>query len=1349
MTKTGGTDSSEGMGFGLDARLGEILASPPPLTGDPRRQAVNSIRGTVYQAWRSIDEWLRLIDDSTVIYLEGVEDFDVVSEGNAVTVQVRNTSQSISLGTRKAQLALEGFWTISAAEPLRLVEFHYLTTSSTALESDANFDGFAGIDAWRIAQTDTAVAAKVAKYLAAKLADDSSLHRFLTSSPPEIIQERLIRRFHWLVSEPDLDVIRSSVSDRIVSILAAQNRPASLAHVVRSAIESRFWELILQSEPSARCLTHRELIRLVSESTHTYLPIPLEQFPALLAAARPGHGLMQLLLQKVPVPPEPLLDRRILRSRLDGLLAERKVVLITGSVYKGKTTLAQLAAASLCPEAWWINLSDRQPRETDNLILALGQRIEQDDVPNLVILDDLDITESSYRTYRTSLQLLSQRAHGAARRLLITARGDATNASVVRDIKNLELVEVEALDHEELANLCVANGCPSETAQGWSFFIGTTTGGHPKLVQVRIQELVDQGWSIPPGIELIQASPAITSVRHATRELLSQTTQPAVTEFVYTLAESSVPLHRAVAIRLAETVQGLTNAGDVVSGLIGRWLEEVGEGRVRATALLRNAGADVWSVEKRQTAHVRLYEALHSKSPLSPDEAAAILFHAFVANDQRRLALSAAKLQLIDDPEAVNQVNRHLQWLTWIALEPGQRIAADARTGSMLRAVQFRVAITIESDSLTRVCERWAEEVNRIEDEEFGVVARALRALSLGLTSASLPLSFRLEAIAAAQTIPDDLATTHTLPQSFTGTEGIRVSPTQAMLLHCITSVRGYEQLEELVDWLETIATPRHLRDFETLLEWPIVQTLGAFVQSAWTAVHEEINDWTPWLTLFDRIERLAVHRQLPRFGREAAKARALILAEYLGRAQEALAALDRASEVFGQSPVLMEQRANVLFQVKDDEGVLDTWELLTSDQSATPVLDPFAYRRVAISAARLGHWAQSCELFLAGAEQWDESFTQPTYFGLMIDAAHVSALGGELCRSARILVDALKLLPKQAAEEGNLRWEAALRVASEICRFVSARVANTKPAHTIEFGWASSPALILAKAEPGQAVREQFLRAEIFRLAAAVCRAGPDTSTQIALLSNAPFAAVRYVAIQAQLALTYDRGPSADFISTLLALEQAAFDLAQCKRRGSSPLESDDGARSAVHREPERLRSLVLAALVCAGNTLLQELEAWKDSSARELGADAPLTKMLRSLLAGASRPTEHLEPTVRDSSAEAPIRLGAAVRLLQEIQAADVALQLQVFTASAMVDSVGMSLEVLWNRHVARRFAGDWKRLSENRFQFINPRQTVPSLLLEIEKISNGIGTLGGLLTAAHDSLGKRLPMSLTMLS
>jgi hypothetical protein len=159
---------------------------PPPLAGDPRWQAVPSIRGTVYQAWWSIDAWLRLTDDNTVIYLEGAEDFDVVrKDGGAVAAQIRNTSQPISLGTQKARQALEAFWKVACDEPYRRVDLHYLTSSPAALEMDSDFGGITGIEAWRIARTDREMASRIARYLAGKLEATSALGAFLRGSGPE------------------------------------------------------------------------------------------------------------------------------------------------------------------------------------------------------------------------------------------------------------------------------------------------------------------------------------------------------------------------------------------------------------------------------------------------------------------------------------------------------------------------------------------------------------------------------------------------------------------------------------------------------------------------------------------------------------------------------------------------------------------------------------------------------------------------------------------------------------------------------------------------------------------------------------------------------------------------------------------------------------------------------------------------------------------------------------------------------------------------------------------------------------------------------------------------------------
>ncbi|MBX5463259.1 MAG: hypothetical protein IRZ28_19485, partial [Steroidobacteraceae bacterium] len=881
------SSTSDTIGEAVDSATS--VGSLAPLTADTSRQAVPSIRGTVYQAWQSIDAWLRLAGDNTVIYLEGAEDFDVVHESEAVAIQVRNTAQSISLNTQKALKALEAFWSLCCNEPHRRVEMHYLTTSSASREADADFGGLSGIDAWRIAQTDAETAHQIARYLAGKLGENSPLRFFLRQSTREAVQEHLIRRFHWFVNQPDLEAVKRSVDDRIVLLLAAQKRPLSLVDPIRRALESHFWAVIVRPRATDRYLTRADLLRQVTESTYTYLPIPLEQLPAILSVVYPGLGLLRLLLQKVPPPPSPLIDRPALTERLKHAIQQRKAVLITGTVNKGKTTLAQLAAASLCPGAWWLNVTGRQVNELDTLLLALAQRLEEGTAPNLIIVDDVDVSESAYQVYRSSLALVLHRARHSGRGVLLTARGGTQESGLVRELENVELFEVHALDEEELNDKCIAFGCPPHLTKMWTTFILASTGGHPKLVQVRLEELRVQRWQVRQTEDLFGASTAVMTVRQITRKLLSQTLEPPVAELVYIISESSIPLHRSVAVCIAESLPGLRNAGDVLDGLAGKWLERVEQNELRATALLTGVASEIWSPEKRREVHAMLHDALRSKAPVTPSEAAALLFHAYVANEPKRISLAALGLQLIDNAEAAAQVNRNLQWLTWVALEPGQRIAEEPHTAAILRSMQFRVAATLESDTLTRICERWADEIERIEREDLKLVCRGIRWLSIGTSTQPIALKFRLEAIMGVGDLPPELRENKSLPEDIAGPLANDVTVVQVMFSCAIRSVRDYAALHDLVSWLERSADHSIRAQFESVLAWPVIQALGAFVHSAWTPQHEETTDWGPWLALFERIENYARQHQSPRFGREAAKARAIVMTEYLARVPEAL----------------------------------------------------------------------------------------------------------------------------------------------------------------------------------------------------------------------------------------------------------------------------------------------------------------------------------------------------------------------------------------------------------------------------------------------------------------------------
>ena len=1266
-------------------------------------------------------------------------------------MQVKRNTGTISLGAAKAHVALENFWILASKDIHRKIEFHYLTTSLMAMEKDAKFGSKKGIDVWRAAQTNTELANEVTEYLITKLDTSSLLMEFLTSATPEIIQERLIRRFHWLTDQPGLDVVKRSVDDRIAVLLSEQRRALSLIPNVRKFLESRFWELILEPSSDRRCLTLGELLRQFEAATTTYLPVPVDRLVDLISNANPGLGLFNLLLEKAPCPPEPLLRRPELILRLETLVTHRKVVLITGTVHKGKTTVAQLVCSTLCPEAWWINLTGRQFDQIDNIFMVLSNRIDKGDCPSLVIIDDLDLSHAAHQVYKDSLALVFHRAKMLGRGIILTAQGGTSDSAIVQEFKNVELLEVPELSSEETEALCIEHGCPIEISGTWGFLITAWTKGHPKLVQVRLSELSARNWPIPDANEISTQSLAVTSARQMARQLLRESASGPIAELVYLISECSVLMHRSIAIRLAETIDGLINAGDIIDNLTGKWLERIDGQWFRTTELIKGVAVKVWSPEKYKWAHILLHDAIKKKNTLNPSEAAALLFHAFIGGEPLRLALTAIKLQIIDNIEAKQEIERQLLWLPFVAIESGQAIVADATAGAALRGLQFRVASTIDAEVLPQICALWADEINKIPHPELMHANQAMRWLSIGFSeNRKVPLQLRLEAIMGIPTLNSEILEIReeygkkfsTIAKALDGfpEDG---TMSQAILLCAGRTVCDLNSLEELLQWLDNIATQDIRQEFEAMLEWPIVQTLGAFIQGAWSAFHEQTKDWEPWIDLLERVNDYAKRRDSPRFGREAAKAKATILTEYLGRDRDALTVIDEAEETFGISTILMEQRANVLYQVRDDESVLEIWSRLTSDAATISVLDPFAYRRAGISAARLKQWDKSAQIFRAAANSIQPGSFELTKFGLQIDAALAISLGGDQAIAAKILADAVLSLPPIAAKEGDERWEAVQRAAATVCNIIENSLwKNTKANPRLEPGNASSPELKVEKAKPGQAARSEMLRAQSLHLILTILKDPPELIQELELLASSKFFSVRWIATEARLAMAYSMGTGSNFVEALLAFDKASADLSENIQQGRSLITADDGPKSNPPTvAPERWFGLLCAGVICAGANLNEKLEVWCDESSRLLGREAILTKNIRSLQKGASLSSELLLPSIVSEATPPPLRFGAAAQLLRRMLTAEETLKTQALLTSALVSDISFSRQALFNREVARCFAGYWRTHAQNSFQFYAPKTSVPILLDALDGVEHGNGTLKNVLVSAASALRQPL--------
>ena len=93
---------------------------------DSKRQAHASIKGYLYQILHSVNAWLDLAEDET-LSLEGIEDFDIISDDTVTAVQVKDTQRNITLRSNDALNAINRYWESQIRNPDRRVKFRFLT----------------------------------------------------------------------------------------------------------------------------------------------------------------------------------------------------------------------------------------------------------------------------------------------------------------------------------------------------------------------------------------------------------------------------------------------------------------------------------------------------------------------------------------------------------------------------------------------------------------------------------------------------------------------------------------------------------------------------------------------------------------------------------------------------------------------------------------------------------------------------------------------------------------------------------------------------------------------------------------------------------------------------------------------------------------------------------------------------------------------------------------------------------------------------------------------------------------------------------------------------------------------
>ncbi len=104
--------------------------------GDVSREAIESLRGYVYQIYQAALAWTEL-EENCFLFLEVAEDFAVVAENALKGVQVKGTSAGVTINSKDIIASVDSFVHLRNKNPNLNVSLRHVTTSNIAKEQKA------------------------------------------------------------------------------------------------------------------------------------------------------------------------------------------------------------------------------------------------------------------------------------------------------------------------------------------------------------------------------------------------------------------------------------------------------------------------------------------------------------------------------------------------------------------------------------------------------------------------------------------------------------------------------------------------------------------------------------------------------------------------------------------------------------------------------------------------------------------------------------------------------------------------------------------------------------------------------------------------------------------------------------------------------------------------------------------------------------------------------------------------------------------------------------------------------------------------------------------------------------
>ena len=1076
------------------------------LEANPKRQAHNQLRGYVYQIWHSVNAWLDLTEGE-ILYLEGAEDFDRVSDDTATAVQVKDTQHKITLRSQEVINAINLYWKLRANHPNLTVKYRFLTRSKIGMEQGNPFgEGQPGLQVWSRCSGDEETVTKISEFLQTEEKISDEVKNFLEQAEPQKIYEQLIEPITWETDSKPASFVQKSISDKLVLHGDRHGISPSYAKKVvnrlltealrvatqkenRVLTEVRFLEIF--EEQTTQRVSNQYLQRLQMRATQTKrLDTASAKFPGG-SSDRSIQSHSSILNTIPPLYPD-VAPRAELLTSIQTKLQSEGIAVIHGGAGRGKTTLAKLTAGAISGSWFWLNFTDREPPQTDREPHQVVQLLHQLDIAVSnqsaqvnIVFDDLNLQPQQLQKYEEVLGVVVYRVRERDAKLLITSQHKRPNNLIRRlGVSPSVVIHVPDFTISEIEQFAQQLGCPADDAESWAKLTQLQTGGHPRLVHARLARLREKDWKQDLIESILQTPQELVEEREEARQLLMNLPENQ-REFLYRLSLMPTEFRRDYALNIGEIPESITHPGDIFSQLVGPWIDPVSETYYTISPLLTNAAKQVWSESEINQLHAQVATAILKTRDLTTIEAQAVLFHSMLG--QNEIGLIAVIQALIEVPEN-NWKELSQEFSLWMHVKtdpPEELFPGSALVNHLFRSLQYHIAVEVKPEFAPKILEIWDKETKPYEPHQSYLLSRLMLATEvLRYYQVLLPAKQKVlryyQVLLPAKQIVGYLKEIIDITDNNNEVQEIYYRNYMAQFEEQKTDKSNYfSMLFSFIYCSPRPIYPPFLSDLiDALDELPLkIRTLlladfeddsidsRLLIDGVWLSeANLENPDWKRCLQVFDKVIETALAWGYPHLAAASARGKAIIHDEYLQAPDTAHKVLQDIILKVGALPVIEEEQAVIYFNQKHYKEALSIYERILpewnppSEQLNVGPLEE--YRRAAICAAQLNDWEKAATFFEDGAKRTQKIESTERYIGLYADAGFAQFKAGNMLDSIKLWHLALQKFEMLPQDNTDVKYFTLKKRLAQTIRWMAEHERENYSSELVEppIGFCSDP---------------------------------------------------------------------------------------------------------------------------------------------------------------------------------------------------------------------------------------------------------------------------------------------------